>query len=59
MINFSRNFASEVTFVRLAHTVCRVVTRIIALTGPRNLKLKALNCCECSVEMVLEDVFGV
>ena len=56
--SFSRNFTSQVTFVRLAHTVGYVVTRIIASTRSRYFNLKFLSCCECSVEVVLKIAFG-
>ena len=54
MTSFTWNFGGEVTLFRLACTVVGVVTRIIGFTGPRYFNLKALNCCACSVEVVLK-----
>ena len=58
---FVFNCTSKVTInICQTSSYCRVVTRIIASTGPitRYLNLKALNCCECSVKTVLKRIFG-
>ena len=36
----------------------RIATRFTASREPRYFNLKALNCCECFVEMVLNMIFG-
>ena len=56
--NFSQNFASKLTFVRLRSSYCRVLKRIIASRVPRYFNLKALNCCGCSIEMLLKTVLA-
>ena len=44
--NFSQNFVGEIKICQ-ASFYCRVVTRIITVTGPN---LKNLNCCRGGLE---------
>ena len=62
MTRFSQNCVSKVRIIcqpcSIDRTVVYVVIRNIASKGPRCFPLKALYCCECSVETVLKRIVG-